>query len=418
MDRRRFLKSLTFLTAASSVPAFVVRSLQASAGTGGRQLAGQDRILVVIELNGGVDGLSAVVPYSNDFYHQARPLLALPTDRVLKVNDDFAFHPGMAGFKELFDRGEVSVIHGVGYPNPTRSHFLALDIWHTARPEAKTTEGWLAQYVDALPNPEALAAVNVGGNPPLAMISSEGTKPAIRSIESFKLDILAGAEDVDATPRNLAFEQLQSLPQESSLLDFTARTALEATFTSDELLDGVQNYSSGIDYPDTTFAERLQTVAKLISADLGVRVFYVTLHGFDTHANQVIASDNLVGVHPRLLSTFSDGVKAFQDDLRQLGVSDRVLTMTVSEFGRRLAENDSFGTDHGTANPLFLIGEGVEPGFFGEHPSLAPDDLDDVGDMQFNIDFRRAYATALDTWLGGSSSQILGEFLPLDVLRV
>lgn len=418
MDRRQFLKNFTLLSAAGSVPAFLKRSLlQArAAGLGG---GSEDPILVICECNGGLDGLSAVIPYRNDFYYAQRPTLGIGADHVLKLDDEFGFHPFMSGLKSLWDDGLVSVVHGIGYPNPTRSHFQSLDVWWTASRNDLSADGWLARYVANLDDPAILQAVNIGSGAPRALIASSGSAPGIRSVDTYEFTTDPQAR-IDQTARNAAFQQVMSLPIDNSPeQEFAARTALEATVSSLDLIDGQDNYVQTVEYPDTPFAGNLQTVARIIAADLGVRVFYATLGGFDTHANQIRSDNNREGLHSRLLRTFSDAVQAFWQDLRNMGRSRDVLIMTFSEFGRRLSENGSLGTDHGTANPMFFIGERVRPGFLGEMPSLAPDMLDDVGDMIYKIDFRRAYASALQGWLGADAGPILGEeFAGLDLFSI
>ena len=416
MNRRHFLKNFTLLSAAASVPRFLMTTLRAARAGGGLG-AGQDEpLLVVIELNGGMDGLSALVPYSNDLYHQKRPTLGISASQVLKIDDDFGFHPGMTGLKDLFDQGKLSIIHGVGYPNPNRSHFRAQDIWYTAQPDQIVFDGWLGKYLETLPT-GGLRGVSVGGGVSKSLLTADGASPAIRSIERFKLDADPRSA-FDAVNLNGAFGQLQSLPRDGApLLEFAARAALDATSSSVDLLEGQQNYNSTIVYPFTGLGQNLRTAARVMAADLGVRVFYAVLPGFDTHANQIRSDNNLAGRHAALLEEFSQAVKAFHDDLVQMGLWDRTLIVTLSEFGRRLPENGSRGTDHGTANPMFLMGGGVRPGFFGTVPSLAPEDLDGVGDMVFQIDFRQVYATVLQDWLKVDPVPLLGaDFPTLEVL--
>ncbi len=420
MNRREFLRNLTLVSSAVSAPTFLVKHLKAAKALEmTAQAADPGRILVVCELAGGTDGLNTVVPYRNDFYYQQRPQLAIPPQSVLTLDDDFGFHPRMTGFKGLFDDGHLAVVHGIGYPNPNRSHFFSADIFHSANPETANSDGWLAQYVDTLPERDALSALSIGGGVPKALISDAGASPGIRSIETYRLETDAYHPD-DAQNKNSAFQQILAQPQNRfDLQQFVGQTALDATLTSVELLEGNDQYQSDVVYPDGAFAENLRTVARIIAADLGVRVFYVSIGGFDTHADQALPNSSVQGFFADLIGQVSDTISAFWSDVEQMGRQDEVLVLTFSEFGRRLFENGSNGTDHGTANQMMLIGSQVEPGLHGTHPSLAPGDLDDVGDMIFTRDFREVYATALGPWLGVDPGPILGpQFAPMDILRV
>ncbi|HSR69487.1 MAG TPA: DUF1501 domain-containing protein [Acidobacteriota bacterium] len=425
MKRRDFLKNLTFLSSALCAPTFLVKSIKAAKAQGITQAAAANgRVLLVLEMAGGNDGLNTIIPYNDFNYRDKRPTLGIPANDVLTIDDTYGMHPAMTGMRDLWDEGVLAAIHGVGYPNPNRSHFRSSDIWHTAEPEIVAKDGWLAKHLDELDSQATLEALAIGGGVPKAMISSQGASPAIRSIETFQLDTNlnpgdGGGEYPDGANINAAFQQVLAQPQNRfGLQDFVGQTALDATLASIELLEGQGGYNSTVEYPDSAFAENLRTVARVMAADLGVSVFYVTLGGFDTHAEQ--SNGNPVqGVHATLLDTFSQGLAAFWADMKQLGFDQDVLVMSFSEFGRRLFENASDGTDHGTANQMFLLGGPVIGGFHGEHPSLAPDQLDQIGDMTFTQDFRSVYATVLENWLGGDSAAVLGESWPtLDVLNV
>ncbi len=420
MDRRDFVRRFTMLSAALSAPSFLVNSLKAAqVQKKALQAAPDERILMVVELAGGNDGLNTVVPYSNDLYYGKRPSLAIPESQVLKLNDTYGFHPRMTGLKELFDDGKMAVLHGIGYPNPNRSHFRSRDIWYTAEPIEIGTNGWLANYFDDLQATGSLQGLAVGGSVPKAMISENGSLPAIQSIETFRLETDPLHPNDDAN-KNAAFQQILSQPNSRfNLQQYVTQTALDATIASIDLLEGQDNYNSTVEYPPNAFAENLRTCAKIIAADLGVRVYYVTIGGFDTHAEQAAPGANTQGVLGDLLETVSGGIRAFWADMQQMGREDQVTIMTFSEFGRRLFENASDGTDHGTANQMFLIGGGVKAGFHGVHPSLAPEDLDSVGDMVYSRDFRDVYATVLQSWLGSDPVPILGgEFPIMDVFEV
>ncbi len=407
-NRRDFLKDLTMISATLSAPTFLVRSLQ------GAGVSEAGRILVVLELAGGCDGLNTMVPYTNDFYYQERPSLAIDPQSVLPLDDQLGFHPSLTGFKELYDSGNMAIIQGVGYPNPNRSHFRSRDIWHTAEAEEIGTNGWLAKYFDSLQSSGSLQGINIGGRVPKAMISESGSSPSISSIDTYRLQTDRRYPE-DAANKNAAFQSILSEPPTlfPPFQEYVTKTVLDATFSSAEILEGQENYHSTIEYPDTAFAGNLKTIAQIIAADIGATVFYATISGFDTHAGQVDPTNPGVGTHSDLLETLSLAVKAFWDDMREMGMENDVLIMSFSEFGRRVSQNASDGTDHGTANQMFLFGANINPGLYGEQPSLDPQDLDPIGDLLHNVDFRSVYSTVLGNWLEVDPVPLIGEPWPL-----
>jgi uncharacterized protein (DUF1501 family) len=312
----------------------------------------------------------------------------------------------MKAFQKLLEKKRLAVVQGVGYPNPDRSHFSSMDIWHTAElEEAKRQEGWLGRTVAAevgkMPAGADAAAMHLGDGPlPLALVSRSTAVPSFESVDGFRLR----SSDVDA--KSLA--SVAAAPREGSeMLAFLQRTTLNAYAASERVQAAVASQPAGAKYPDRGLARKLRSVAQLIDADLATRVYYVSLDGFDTHANQR-------NTHANLLAELSDSVAAFLDDLAERGHLERTAVLMFSEFGRRVKENASQGTDHGAAAPLFVAGGGVRSGVLGRHPSLA--DLDREGDMRFHTDFRRVYATLLDEWLGVPSREVLGaayDALPL-----
>ncbi len=424
--RRQFVA--TSLTLASS-SLFVPRFLQSAAGAlphaamGMTSIPGvpEDRVLVVIQLGGGNDGLNTVVPYAWDEYYRARPTIAIPQNQVLTLNDGAGLHPRMAALKDLYDSGNMAVVQGVGYPNPNRSHFTSMDIWHTADTSA-TGEGWLGRYFDsaccgygagesgAAPNdPNPQAGVAIGRTAPLAM---EGRKIKPIAFETADLFRWTGQDihpDLMEPYKHLNEREQSSAPAESNA-SFLTRTALDAQVSS-SLIRKAVSMPPLERYPNSNLARQLSMVSSMIRAGLPTRVYYVSHGGFDTHAQQGGAN----GQHANLLGQFADAVGAFYRDLARQENNGRVLTMAFSEFGRRVGQNASGGTDHGTAAPLYLFGPMVEPGMHGQHPSLR--DLDQ-GDLKFTVDFRRVYASVLDTWLKADVKDILGRnYRPLDVLR-
>ncbi len=412
-SRRDFLKDLPMISSTLAAPTFLVRGIQgAQKFPGGPSRTG--RILLVVELAGGCDGLNTIVPYANDFYYQERSNLAINPQSVLPLDDQLGFHPSLTGFKELYDSGNMAIVQGVGYPNPNRSHFRSRDIWHTAEAETIGQNGWLAKYFDSLKGAESLEGINIGGRVPKAMISESGSSPSIKRIDTYQLQTDQRYRK-DAANKNAVFQSILSEPptQFSPFQEYVTQTVLDATFSSAEILEGQDQYNSTIEYPNTAFGRNLKTIAQIIAADIGTTVFYVTIGGFDTHASQAETTDSQLGTHANLLETVSLGIKAFWDDMQEMGMENDVLIMSFSEFGRRVKENASNGTDHGTANQMFLFGGTIYPGLYGEQPSLDPQDLDRIGDLRHNIDFRSVYSTVLGNWLEVDPVPLIGEPWPL-----
>lgn len=413
--RRQFLqRSLALLAAAGTVPTFLNDTVMALAGPDvdlSKQASGKDgKILVVVQLSGGNDGLNTVVPYADDAYHRLRGGLAISPREVLRVNDYLGLHPNLAGLKALYDDGAMSVIQGVGYPNPNRSHFRSMDIWQSAQPEKQvTTTGWLGRYFDnTCDGCDPHVGVSIGENLPLSMQGEKVTPLAFERPESYRYN----GRDVDAYLDLNRTEQPES-PQvqahTNAELEFLTRTAMDAQVSSDRIGRMVRTHNPGINYPNNQLANGLRTIAAMIGGGLSTRVYYASLGGFDTHAQQR-------GRHDNLMRQFAESIGAFWQDLKHQGNDDRVLIMTFSEFGRRVAANASSGTDHGAAAPMFLFGKHVNPGMLGRHPSLT--DLDQ-GDLKYGVDFRHIYAAVLEQWLETPSEPILGRvFKPAQVLKV
>ena len=368
----------------------------------------QENVLVVVQLSGGNDGLNTVIPFDNDDYRKARPSLAINRKEVHKIDDELAFHPVLKGFSELYQQGQLAVVQGVGYPNPNRSHFESMDFWHTCVRKNETRDsGWLGRTVDELEKGQAIdiAALHLGEEKqPLALLSRTYRVPSVRSLEQFRLN-LSRQESLGEIRRLIESRRKQT----NALLEFVQASAGTAIDVSKEFEQKGKSYQPKVGYPATALGEKLKTVAQLIQSGLQTRIYYVELAGFDTHSQQA-------GAHNSLLRQLGDAVFAFQSDMVGQGQGDRVLTVCFSEFGRRVAENASKGTDHGTAAPMFLVGDRVKAGLIGKHPSLK--DLDE-GDLKFHTDFRRVYAAILENWLQCNSKEILGgRFSPLSVLDV
>jgi uncharacterized protein (DUF1501 family) len=363
-----------------------------------------NRILVVIELSGGNDGLNTVVPFGDAAYYRARPKLGIAEREVITVANGFGFHPSMVGFERLYKDGRLAVIHGCGYDHPSLSHFSSMGFWHTGVPNGGEPLGWLGRLADATyPAVTKNVIVNLGNSQSLAVRSQQHSPLVFDDPGRFRRD------GTDEEKQALA---MLSTPRTTSnaTLDFLAATAKNATESSDFVRRASSTYRTPVDYGQGGgLAGNLQRVAALIAAEMPTRLYYVTYAGnsFDTHVQQA-------DLHTRLLMYTADAVRGFMDDVARLGRGDDVAVMIFTEFGRRVEENGSLGTDHGTATPMFLIGEGVKGGFYGLHPSLT--DLDD-GNLKMTTDFRRVYATAIKEWLGYDQTQAVlkGTFAPMGV---
>jgi uncharacterized protein (DUF1501 family) len=363
-----------------------------------------NRILVVIELSGGNDGLNTVVPFGDAAYYRARPKLGITEREVIKVANGFGFHPSMVGFERLYKDGRLAVIHGCGYDHPSLSHFSSMGYWHTGVPNGGEPLGWLGRLADArYPAATKNVVVNLGNSQSLAVRGQQHSPLVFDDPGRFRRD------GTDEEKQALA---MLSAPRATtnSTLEFLANTAKNATESSDFVRRASSSYRTPVDYGQGGgLAGNLQRVAALIAAEMPARLYYVTYQGnsFDTHVQQA-------DLHTRLLMYTADAVRGFVDDVARLGRGDDVAVMIFTEFGRRVEENGSLGTDHGTATPMFMVGKGVKGGFYGQHPSLT--DLDD-GNMKMTTDFRRVYASAIKEWLGYDQTQAVlkGAFAPMGV---
>lgn len=401
VTRRRFLSQTAGPAAALGFAAGAPLPLLASA-----LFAKTERILIVIELQGGNDGLNTVAPASDPLYRRLRPQIALSPSEVLPIADGMSFHPALGGFAKLLEAGQLAVVQGVGYPDPNRSHFESMDIWHTCRPRGDSrADGWLGRWLEKAPlhgtDPQGL---HLGADKlPLALMSRRVRVPSVNSLEEFRLRGIEDREFRDAV------QSLAEAPRsEGDLLSFVQSSTSAALSASERLAAAAKAGNSRVVWPQSPLAGRLQMMSRLIRSGLDTSLYYTTLGGFDTHAQQPDA-------HRSLLRQVGDAVQALLAELDESGDSSRVTVMAFSEFGRRVAENASAGTDHGTAGPVFLAGAAVKPGLHGRNPDLSslPD-----GDLQFSVDFRTVYAAVLKHWLRADPTAILaGNYSPLDVFR-
>lgn len=429
--RREFLRSTVLGSALSwTVPAFLANTLTAlqteAADSATQIITGKDAtILVVLQMAGGNDGINTVVPYASDFYHKARPKIGLSGDKLIKLNDDIAFNSALSGFKNLYDAGNLAVVQGVGYPNPNRSHFRSTEIWQTASASDRIEKyGWLGRYFDnACPGADPTVGVAIGSQLPQAFFAKQPNGICLNNPQNYRF-MANGAATEESYKKLNEMAMSSSAPddlnsggsigslaagmpmQGGSAVDFISRTALDAQLSSDQVREIAAKVQNQATYPGSQLGTSLKLVAKLIGGGLPTRVYYVSQGGYDTHTNQINSQ-------ARLLQELGDATKAFVEDMKAQGNLPRVLVMTFSEFGRRVAENANGGTDHGAAAPMFIVGDKVKAGLLGKYPSLAPADLHQ-GDIKYNVDFRNVYASVLENWLKTKSAPILGkQFEPL-----
>ena len=422
VTRRQFIKrSATAVTVGLVMPRF-----WATEARGQHIQANPSRKLVVIQLAGGNDGLNTVVPYTDGRYYSLRPTLGLK-DSELKtaqgvstlISNDFGFHPAMAEIKDLYDQNKVALVLGVGYQNPTLSHFLAMDIWHTADTTGLANRGWLGKYADiALIGESNLAAAAIGGlDLPKSFIANKVVVPNILNLDLYNF-LGDPAYPDDYNNQINAFNESASRSfSPDTFLGSINNTAFESVRGAQRVQQSVNSYRSSVIYPQTNpLAVGLRLAAQFMITIPEAQLLYVQLNGFDTHSGQIgdrnQQLNKLAGAHATLLKWFSEAVKLFYTDLAEHNLADNAVIMQWSEFGRRPGENASFGTDHGTVAPVFIIGNPVRGGLYGEQPSLAATELDPAGNPKYKVDFREVYATMLDKWLGVDSSAVLGAHYP------
>jgi uncharacterized protein (DUF1501 family) len=363
--------------------------------------AASDRTLIVVQMAGGNDGLNTVIPFTDSQYRTLRPTLAIPEASVLQLDGRLGLHPNLAPLKKIWDTGHLAIVEGAGYPNPSLSHFQAMDIWQTLDLNGTGQEGWLGKLVSGWVDQDGhpFKALNIGVQTAQALSSISSPVPTMANTQSYRqapdpLDQDGGQGRVQAL-----MKLYNSYPKTSPYAALLDATALDAQEGGRQLRAAEAQYHPSVTYPKGPFGAGLQVLSEAIVQGLGLRVGYITLGGFDTHANQKVT-------HDTLMKTLADGVSAFYTDLTNHGKADNVVVMTWSEFGRRVEENGSQGTDHGTAAPMFVLGNPISKGIYGEPPSLSS--LDSAGNLKYTVDFRSVYATVLDRWLGASSKDVLG----------
>ncbi len=408
ITRRAFVKNgVAAFTVSLAVPRFVSDLARAQGAV--------SRNLIVLDLSGGNDGLSMLVPYTDSFYYSRRPTLAIPAASVLQVGTDssgtaLGLHPKLTGLKDIFNQGRLALIQRVGYENSSRSHFYGTDIWSTANPANSTGSGWVGRYLSTLTTPiDPLIAWNTTGDTPHALQSPGVSVASIPSVSGYAFN--SPNSGTDAQLERVAAANIAShVPVDKPHVAFVGSTAQAALATLDRVAS-VSTYKPTIPYPNNGFGQALQAIAGAMAKGIGTKVFWVQTGGFDTHASQDTTSD--AGAYVKLMTTLNDGLSAFYNDMKNSGLLNDTLLLSFSEFGRRITENGSKGTDHGAASVMLAMGGGVHGGLFGTAPSLNTDPSNPTlensgGDVHFETDFRAVYARVIDNWLGGDSVSVLG----------
>ena len=370
----------------------------------------KDPVIVVLQMSGGNDYLNTTIPYADGIYRDSRPVVGVPEDRVIKIDDQIGFHPEMAPIKELYDAGDMAIIHGVGYADSPRSHFRSMDIWHTCEPDKIGTEGWLGKVTRELdPNKEnVLTAVSFGAALPRALALPGVPVACVDDLDNYGL--LPGIANEQ---RNKILDRFARMYSPTigtgAVMDYLGQTGLDTLEGADILKDAPKMYSSTVEYPDSTIAKKLKGIAQVHLANFGTRDFYCDHGSFDSHSNQV-------GMHDKLWKDVSEGIRAFFADLREHNASENVIMFLFSEFGRRVIDNGS-GTDHGAGGVAFALGDQIRGGQYGEFPSMKPEHLEQ-GDVVPNVDFRGVYSTMVEEWFGLDANPIVnGNFEKLAYMK-
>jgi uncharacterized protein (DUF1501 family) len=398
LSRRQFMRRTSLVSLYPIVPSLLSRIANAATAEA------DAKVLVVIQLDGGNDGINTVVPFGDDAYGRNRTALRLDTKKLHKLNDHVGLHPQMKAAKELFDDGRLTIVQGVGYPNPDRSHFRSMRIWQTASTDSDDHNGygWLGRALDEEKNKTTETqpgAIYVGReDAPVALWGRRSEVMSVSNLDGMNLPF--AANQLMPTHRDGPAQETA----DNALRLFTTQQVLSAYSSADQFQRQMQstgNQSSN-KYPESELAGHLKIISQLIKSGSGARVFYASQSGYDTHASQLYT-------HAGLLNTLSEALKAFLNDLKSDKLDDRVVVLAFSEFGRRVKENDSQGTDHGAAAPVFLAGGKTAGGLVGATPDLS--DLDS-GDVKMSVDLRSIYAALLDDWLGVDSTAVLGKSFP------
>jgi uncharacterized protein (DUF1501 family) len=408
MTRRRFFQNgVAAFTVSFVAPAFLSDLARAQGAF--------SRNLVVLDLTGGNDGLSMLVPYTDSAYYSRRPTIAIPAGQVLQIGSDtsgkpLGLHPKLTGLRDIFNQGRLALIQRVGYENSSRSHFSGTDIWSTANPNSSQGSGWVGRYLSTLAPPlDPLVAWNTTGDTPHALLSSSVAVASIPSVTSYAFQSPNTGNEA-TLERSAAISIASHVPVDRPHLAFVGKTVQAAMATLDRVAS-VGQYKPSVVYPSNGFGQALQAVAGAMTRNIGTKVFWVQTGGFDTHASQDTIADN--GAYVKLMVSLNDGLTAFYNDLKAQGLLTETLLLSFSEFGRRITENGNRGTDHGAASVMLAMGGSVRGGLYGTTPSLAsegqnPTLENGAADVHYETDFRSVYARILDNWLGADSVGVLG----------
>ncbi len=362
---------------------------------------GNQPVLVVVQLSGGNDFLNTLIPYTNPVYYDVRKNVGIPQEQALPINDTLAFHPQAEPLKKMFEDGDVAVIQGIGYENSSRSHFRAMDIWHTCEPDKIGTEGWLGKAIRELDpgKDNVLTGVNFGRGLPRALSAPGVPISSVGDLDNYGL--MTGIEDQYRKEALGIFKDMYAPAIGSGpVMDYLSQTGSDVLRGADILKQAPAKYSSSIEYADNSIAKSLRDIARVHLAGLGTRIFYANHGGYDNHANEYPD-------HPRLMTELSGAIMDFFDDLREHNASENVSMLIFTEFGRRMKDNGS-GTDHGSGGGAFLIGDKVKGGLYAEYPSIEPSDWLYGEDMEHTYDYRGLYSTVLEQWLNLSAPEIVG----------
>lgn len=391
MNRRQFLEKSSLATVGTMLIPNFLKALEKNPLT---QTSNAPKNLIIIQLGGGNDGLNTVVPFQNDIYYRERPRLAIPKAEVLQLNDELGFNPVLKGLKNIYEQGYLSIINNVGYPNPDRSHFRSMDIWHTAsNADEYLSTGWLGRYLDnsCEGNCKTHTALEIDGTLSLAVKGEKAKAMALKNAKKLY--------KVSQSPQIQSFAKIASNYTEKNNVSYLYKTLAETNASAEYIYEKSKVYQSKENYPPNDFGKRLKTISEFINSGLDTRIYYASLSGFDTHVNQKVPQE-------RLLKIYSESIESLVKDLKKNDNLDNTIIMTFSEFGRRVKQNASNGTDHGTANNVFIIGGKLQKaGIYNESPNL--NDLD-KGDLKHKVDFRQIYATLLKKYLQVDDKVILG----------
>lgn len=362
---------------------------------------GKDPVLVIVQLSGGNDFMNTVIPYTNPVYYDNRRLVYVPQEDAIPIDDTLAFHPEMSAFKDLYDRGMVGIVQGIGYPNSNRSHFRGMDIWHTCEPDKVETIGWVGRTMKEL-DPEGenpLLGINFGVGLPRAMAMPGVSVTSVSNLDNYGL--MTGIEAQEQRDQALdIFKQMYGQAIGTGpVMEYLSRTGQDVLTGADILKTVPDQYESTVEYADNPIAKSLRDVARVHTSDLGTRIFYTQHGGYDTHANEL-------PTHPKLVGDLSGAIYDFFADLEEHDADDNVVMLVFTEFGRRIRDNGS-GCDHGAGGGSFVIGDRVKGGLYAEYPSLELDKQTD-GDMAHTYDFRGLYTTLLEEWMGVEGAPIVG----------